>query len=272
MSIRKKFIEIFGLEDNVESERKRFVKRVNQVIFHDIDTIRNSTFAYHELFKFVCFQLGVNAHDFPQRKLGPIMYERYLPASIRTLTSDDFYKTLLVLCILYDCLQELSDKHEWLSNTIIAVLSQCSCDIGIKWKEGFFYPTGAEELDEPLIEETLTWLNDYPDERKDYQRALGCYLRGESLADVIKNCYLAIEGLTRKVLGNDKTLDNNKEQLLQKIDLSDGWKSILANYVKYAHDFRHASGQRHEIKKQEAEAYLYMTGLIIRLIIESSKT
>ncbi len=88
-------------------------------------------------------------------------------------------------------------------------------------------------------------------------------------ADVIKNCYLAIEGVTRKVLVNAKSLDKNKELLLQKIDLSTGWKSILANYIIYAHDFRHASGQRHEIKKQEAEGYLYMTGLIIRLIIES---
>jgi len=57
--------------------------------------------------------------------------------------------------------------------------------------------------------------------------------------------------------------------VLKRIDLSDGWKSILANYIKYAHDYRHASEDRHEIKKREAEAYLYMTGLMIRLIIES---
>ena len=269
MSIRKKFNKIFGLEDNVESERKRFVQRVNQVIFYDIDTIYSTTFAYHRLFKMICFQLGVNAHEFPQRKFGP---ETYRTASIRTLTRDDFYKTLLVLCILFTHLEISSEPgaaQKWLSTNIESVMSRCSCDIGIRWKEGFFYPAGAEELDESLIEETLTWLNDYPDERKDYRRALECYLKEDSLADVIKNCYLAIEGVTRKVLGNDKTLDSNKEQLLQKIDLSDGWKSMLATYIKYAHDYRHASGQRYEIKKQEAEGYLYMTGLIIRLIIES---
>jgi len=272
MSIRKRFNKIFGLKPVVVVERKQFVERVNHIIFHDIDTGDTDKFLYPALFDKVCFELGVNAHDYGKRTFGYGIHEYCLPVSIRTLIGDDFNKTLLVLCILYTYLQDSSyheECHKWLSDQIELVLSRCSCDIGIRWKEGFFYPAGAEELDKPLIEETLTWLNDYPDERKDYQRALECYLKEDSLADVIKNCYLAIEGVTRKVLGNDKTLGSNKEQLLQKIDLSDGWKSILANYIKYAHDFRHASEQRHEIKKQESEGYIYMTGLIIRLIIES---
>lgn len=272
MSIRKKFNKILGLEDNIEAERKRFVERVNQFIFHDIDTVKTVTFDYRVLFNLICFELGVNALDFSMRTIGRGMDKKKIPVSIRTLTGDDFNKTLLVLCILYVYLEESSDSksnHEWLSANIELVLSRCSCDIGIKWKKGLFYPTGAEELDEPLIEENLTWLNDYPNERKDYRIALECYLGDESLADVIRNCYSAVEGVTRKILGNDKTLDNNKEELLRKMNLSDGWNSILANYIKYAHDYRHASAERHEITKQETEAYLYMTGLIIRLIIES---
>jgi len=89
------------------------------------------------------------------------------------------------------------------------------------------------------------------------------------LADVAKNCYSAVEGIARHILGNTKNLDNNKDALLSKIGLSDGWNAILGTYIKYAHDYRHANEQRHEITRQEAEAYLYMTGLIIRLTIES---
>lgn len=272
MSIRKKFNKILGLEDDVEAERKRFVERVNQFIFHDIDTARDVTFGYDTLFRLLCFELGVNAHDFRMRTIGRGMDEKHIPASIRTLTGDDFNKTLLVLSILYVYLEGSSDSEsnlEWLSANIKLVLSRCSRDIGITWKEGFFYPIGAEELDESLIGETLTWLNDYPNERKDYRIALECYLGDESLADVIRNCYSAVEGVTRVVIGNQKTLDNNKDELLRKMNLADGWNSILATYINYAHDYRHASEQRHEITKQETEAYLYMTGLIIRLIIES---
>ncbi len=271
MGIRKRFNEAFGLEESIEEERKRFVQRVNQAIFHEIDTDKSDIFDYHTLFKLICFELGVNAHDFPERKLGEIMYEFYLPATIRTLTKNDFTKTLRVLCILYPRIEYKSNNEmgrSWLSNTIETALSRCSCDIGIRWKEGFFYPAGAEELDKPLIEETLTWLKQYPNERKDYRTALQNYLEGTSLSDVISNCYSAVEGVAREVLGNERTLDNNKDELLSKINLSDGWKSLLANYINYAHDYRHASSERHDVTTQEAEAYLYMTGLIIRLVIE----
>ncbi len=270
MGIHKRFNEVFGLEDSIEEEKKRFVERVNQHIFHRIDTEQWDYFDYSMLFKLVCFELGVNAHDFREREMPRFL--DIIPATIRTVTEDNFEMTIKVLCSLYDYITIESDNEkgrEWLSKQINVILSRCTCDIGVRWKEGFFYPSGAEELDKPIIEETLTWLSDYPDERQSYRIALQCYVAEGSLTDVITNCYSAIEGVARNVLGNQKTLDNNKDELLAKIELSDGWKSILANYVKYAHDYRHASPERHDITKQEAEAYLYMTGLIIRLIIES---
>jgi hypothetical protein len=272
VGVLKKFNEIFGLEDSSEEERKRFVKRVNQIIFHRIDTEQHYNFDYSMLFGLVCFELGVDAHDFREGTLGRGLTEEKLPALIRTLTENNFEKTLLVLCALYRYITFETDNNksrEWLSKQIKVALSRCTLDIGIRWKEGFFYPSGAEELDKPLIEETVTWLKDYPNERKDYQGALQIYLAGELLHDVIKNCYSALEGVARKVLGNKRSLDKNKDELLAKMSLSEGWKSILATYIKYAHDYRHASEERHDITKQEAEAYLYMTGLIIRLVIES---
>jgi hypothetical protein len=269
VSIRKRFNEIFGLKDTFEEERKRFVNRVNQDIFHIIDTEQYIGFQYDELFGLICSDLGVNSNDVPDRRqYGGLETPTAL---IRTLTGDDFEKTLLVLCILYDRFESFSNRQKWLSQNVQSIISQSTCNIGVRWKVGFFYPNGAKELDESLIDETLVWLKDYPNEKKDYQQALEHYLRDKSSGDVIKNCYSAIEGLARNILGNDKTLDNNKDELLSKIKLSDGWKAILANFIKYAHDFRHASEQRHEITKQETEGYLYMTGLVIRLIIESKQ-
>ena len=267
MGILKRFNEIFGLEDGIEDERKRFVQRVNQAIFHEIDFVQPINFDYETLFECICFELGVNAHDIDWRSHDA-------PPSLKTLTKDDFTTTLQVLLALYVHIEMQSDKkmgQKWLSDRIKISLSRCTLDIGVRWKDGFFYPSGAEELDKPLIEESLTWLNDFPNEGKDFRTALQCFMAGDSLTDVIKNCYSAVEGVVRAVLGNDRTLDNNKIELLAKINLSDGWKSLLANYINYAHDYRHASPERHDITKQEAEAYLYMTGLIIRLTIESIK-
>jgi len=269
MVIRKTFNVILGISDRVEDEKKRFVERVNQIIFHYIDTEFPVRFDYENLFAGVCFELGVDANTIPVRRpYSPSP----APPTLDKLADSDFTKTLEVLCALYAYIRidrDREDARKWLSERVEAVLSRCTCDIGVGWKNGFFYPSGAEQLDKPLIEDVLTWLKDYPNEEKDYRTALRSYAGGDALADVIKNCYSATEGIARKVLGNDKTLDNNKEALLSEIGLSDGWKRLLANYVTYAHDYRHASEERHEITKQEAEAYLYLTGLIIRLIIES---
>ena len=250
MGIRKRFNEVFGLEDGVNDEKERFVQRVNQIIFHQIDTA-DASFDYDPgLCEFLCFEMGVNLHDLGRRERG----RGYSMApTIRTLTTDDFAKTLQVLCALYPIIKYHSTSEagkNWLSDGIEGAMSRCTCDIGVRWKEGFFYPAGAEELDKPLIEDTLTWLRDYPSEEKDYRMALRNYIDGESLPDVIKNCYSAVEGVVRRILGNQKNLDNNKDELLAKVDLSDGWKALLANYINYAHDYRHASAGRHEITKR----------------------
>jgi hypothetical protein len=273
MSILKKFNQIFGLGNGVREERKRFVERVNHLVFHEIDTEKTNEYCYMGLFDLVCVELGVNPYKFSQRLMTRADADVHLPPPIRTLTKDNFIKTLQVLCIIHSYIEYDGDSKKGqknLTESIDLALSLCSCDIGIRWKEGFFHPVGAEELDKPLIEGTLTWLKDYANERKDYERALQNFSEGgKSLGDVIKNCYSAVEGVVRNVLGNDRTLNNNKDELLKQMNLSDGWKSIMATYIKYAHDYRHASPERHKITKQEAEAYLYMTGLIIRLTIES---
>jgi len=272
VSIRKKFNELLGLTDSVEEEKKCFVERVNQAVFHQVDTEDTDYTRCSELFEVVCFELGVDSHTFrPREGMG---LQPDLPPKIKTLTKSDFTKTLEALCAMYQHIGWLNYPNEdigqeWLSQMIELILSKCTCDIGVRWKDGFFYPSGAEELDKPLIGETLHWLRDYPSEKRDYRAALRNYMVGDSLADVVKNCYSAVEGVARNILKNDKTLDNNKDALLRKIGLSDGWKAILGTYINYAHDYRHASEQRHAITKQEAEAYLYMTGLIIRLTIES---
>lgn len=271
MGIRKRFNKILGVQDSLEEERIRFVQRVNQVIFHTMDTIDSTDFDYKKLFQLICFEMGLNSDDIwkHHHRLSDdlLLKDREYEPEIRALTNDYFDKTLLVLCILYSHIKKVN-KQKWLSNGVRVIISSSTCDLGIRWKDGFFYPSGAQELDEHLIDETLTWLLDYPNEREDYKKALKCY-EGKSFADVIKNCYSAVEGISRGILGNDKTLDNNKDEILKRIGLSDGWKSILANFIKYAHDYRHASEGRYQITKQETEAYLYMTGLIIRLLIQT---
>lgn len=272
MGVRRTFNALHGRKDNIEDERRRFVERVNQAIFHEVDTVRARECKYARLFDVLCYEVGCNSDDLWRTafRWEDDFHLAKDPPEIRSLTQDSFETTLLVLMALYRAfLQRNDNKDTWLTTQVQSILSRSTCDLGVRWKEGLFYPSGPGELDGPLVEESLTWLDSYPNEKKDYRRALECYAEGDSLGDVIKACYCALEGITRQVLNNSKTLDNNKDEILKRIGLSDGWKAIVATYVKYAHDFRHASADRHTITKAEAEGYLYMTGLLIRLLIES---
>ena len=276
MGIRTRFNEIFGLEDRIEEERKRFVERINFVVF---DCVHHEvvTYGYDQLFANVCYELGVNGQTFRREMVTIDQMGRkiYTHPQMERLTNGDFNKTIEVLCALYEHIRMNRDKdkgRKWLSAAIEGALSRCTCDIGVRWKEGFFYPSGAEELDKPLIEDVLTWLKDYPSVEKDYRLALRHYSEGQSLSDVMTNCHAAVEGIAQCILGNTKNLDSNKEALLTQIGVSKRWGGFLANYIKYTNDHRHTrSGERHNAAPQEVEACLYMTGLIIRLTIESKK-
>ena len=90
--------------------------------------------------------------------------------------------------------------------------------------------------------------------------------------EVIINCYLVVEGIARAILGNKKTLDNNREGLIKRLGLSQEWKSLLNNFINYANEFkRHASENRHSLNPIEVEGFLYLTGVLLRMMILASK-
>ncbi len=274
MGVRRTFNQLHGVKDNIDDERRRFVQRVNQLLFHEVDTIRSREFRYGQVLEALCFEVGCNFEDLWRRAHRWRDHFRLeeTPPEIRSLTEDDFETTLMVLMTLYRVFQACHNNHiQWLEDQVQLILSRSTRDLGIRWKDGLFYPSGPEELDKPLVEQILTWLDEYPNEKKDYRNALEHYSTDGSLADVVKACYCAIEGIARNILNNSRTLDKNKDEILGRMGLSDGWKAILGTYVRYAHDFRHASVDRHTITKAEAEGYLYMTGLLIRLMIESKR-
>jgi len=123
-----------------------------------------------------------------------------------------------------------------------------------------------------LIDEGIDWLNSYPEEKAEYKSAIQNLKKRnkESLKSCVSNCYLVVEGLSRKILGNTANLDRNIEALLKKINLFGNWKSIIKNYYTLLNEYgRHASEKRKDIEENEVESILYFTGLLVRLIANS---
>lgn len=263
----KRFNKRFGIEESLGEEQTRFVQRINQTIFKNIQKEHE----YKKVFRTVCYWLGENADD----RISA--HNRYnygleiLVPTLRTLTNDDFLQTLKILGLLYQYFNKEPGRQREISELVEVALSNTTMDLEVTWKDGMFYPSGAKILDKKLTEDPIDWLDEFPDEKKDFENALSHYMK-KNYGDVVSNCYLVIEGLARKILNNKKTLDNNREELLKKLKLSQSWKSLLNNYMNYANEFkRHASDERHSINRQEVEVFLYFTGLLARLIIQSKK-
>jgi len=266
----RRFHEIFGIQDDLRKEQSRFVERIDQTAFDHIQSLDYRT-PYEKVFRNVCYCLGVNADDRISRaNQGYFQHSRNIP-SLRSLTGGEFTETLKVLVLLYDVLEGVSGEQETLTQWIEIAFSHATADLGVTWNQGMFYPSGAPELDRSLIEEALEWLRDFPNERADYLKALTGYAN-KRLDEVIINCYVAVESMARTVLSNSKTLENNREGLVKKLGLSQTWKSLLSNFISYANEFeRHASENRHSLNPIEVEGFLYMSGLLLRMAIHSTR-
>jgi hypothetical protein len=264
-----RFNKIFGIQAGLEEEKSRFVERINQTAFPPIENLTYGP-SYAEVFEQICYWLGTNGKEriaiHNQRNYSGA---RHIPR-LRTLTDDDFLETLKVLGFCHAALRLSAREQDNLSEWIETALENATVHLGVSWADGMFYPSGAKELDENLIEEPLMWLTDFPAEKADYLKALTGYASNR-LDDVIVNCYLAVEGIGRTILGNSRTLDNNREGLLKKVGLSQEWKALLNNFISYANEFkRHASDKRHDLNPIEVEGFLYMTGVILRMVILST--
>jgi len=77
--------------------------------------------------------------------------------------------------------------------------------------------------------------------------------------------------LAKIVTGKDKELSGNAELFISKLKLNEYYKALLKNHIDYACEYRHAArlgkGKK-PLKYAEVEAFIYLTGLYMRLAIK----
>ena len=131
-----------------------------------------------------------------------------------------------------------------------------------------------EEFDEQLIVDVLKWLEKKPKIQLLFKNALDQY--SQSLTDTIKrkdvvsNAFQAVEKLTEDFLESPKpSFDNNFNALCKKLDLHNEWNKIFNSYKELSKKFgRHAGDEIDFIpEKEDTEAFLYLSGLVMRLIL-----
>ena len=200
----------------------------------------------------------------------------------KALVGDTFYICLQAVEGLYDQLRKaLPPKGQEFKEAVTQLLSMSEEDLGVTWQDGIFTKKGAGVLDEALVNEPLRWLTGpkYENVLVPFRKGLEHFLEGEKkperFADAITDMYEAIEALAKIVTERpSKDLSANRELFITKLGLTEPYKRMLKEYVDYGSTFRHAAeGMKPKTwpMPHEAEAFVYLTGLFIRLAIESQK-
>ncbi|NLR62600.1 hypothetical protein HGH93_31200 [Chitinophaga polysaccharea] len=199
--------------------------------------------------------------------VGPVRYP-----NLQTLAKEDFYEAMKVTCALYNYFKRVGDSMSFyeLDQAIPHIIGLSTTDIGVRWVDGFFYPNNIPEIDHAAVDETLSWLSDFPAAKKDMQNAFTNFSAGKT-EQVPPLCFTALENIIQKKTGLNKPLHDCAlhKALFQKINVSDNWRQFLVKFVDYANDYgRHGKNpDRHSVDRDEVESFLYLSCIMLRMII-----
>ncbi len=138
-------------------------------------------------------------------------------------------------------------------------------------KEYYLFPKGAEELDDTLVSQPLSWLEDYPTAHKTFVVALRQYADGVFIRDVADNFRKSLEDFLKEFFSNTKNYSNNISEVgnfLKSAGLDSEITNIYVNLCK-AYDTLNNKVAKHNdmVEPIYLEFLMYQTGLFIRMLI-----
>jgi hypothetical protein len=143
----------------------------------------------------------------------------------------------------------------------------------IKKDNIIFYPKGAKLLDEKIVNDVLDWLVLYPKVQKNFKFALEKYQNKIFQRNLIDDLRLSLELLFRKILNNNKNLENQekclaeylKQKKIPKELINMYWK-LINYYTKYQNNYA-KHNDKVKVDSSEIEFILYLTGTFIRFLL-----
>jgi len=279
------FHKRFGKTIDPEEVKRDFVNKVDHYLIEPLDERDGRDYSDYNcaLFDFVAIEFNQNPSDIIRayNRNNFYSYGTHKP-SFKTFSQNDFERTLLLIEIFYDYFSGSGrnnryDGEQWIKriDTVTNIALNQPISLGVSWRDGKFYPEGVEEFDEKLIEDVIKWLESKPKISVLYKNALDHYSQSISDSvkrkDVISNAFQAVEQLTRGYLESKKSsFDNNFNALVDKLAINKEWKKIFNSYRELSKEFgRHAgSGDNFIPSQEDTEAFLYLSGLIMRLVLQ----
>jgi hypothetical protein len=252
-----KFHQRFKIDIDINEAKRKFVNRVHNEVFDSL------LFSFSRDDKFRL-----------ERRVLTHLGERPQPhLSFSRQIGDDFERTLQAVEGIHAAFTNpgFQRRLDLLINRLIEAAER---DVEIEWRDGKFWPAGAKVLDEALVNENLDWLSHPGFETvvEPFEKALGHLVdaRKDSarLGDVVTDAYEALEAMAKIVVQSDRDLSAIRELFIKKVNASEEYRQLLKDYLEYVGRFRHAASekrQKPELSYREAESFIYMTGIFLRL-------
>jgi len=280
MDIKRKLQEFnrrWNLKEDLseEEEFKKFKTRVLN-IFRDIDY-----YVTEEGIALFCNILGI-PEEWNYQPYGDYKWSKNI---INSLIKEDnplkFYRLLEIIFCLpikthYSYYNEVKYSKEILAQKLAEAIHFSNINLAMKVKENgeiILYPAGEKELDQKLVNEVLSFLNE--ESQKHFIEALKFY-RVRNYVKSAESLRRSLEEFLRFKLKNQKGLKKNIDELLKKLkgDKRDPLiRNIIFQTFSYLDQYfdensKHKDG---DIDEPEIEYLIYQTGVLMRFIVKIIK-
>ena len=129
------------------------------------------------------------------------------------------------------------------------------------------------KLNTTTIDTTLLWLETFPDALKPYQDALSKYKAGIYQRNILDDMRLSLEILVKKLLANGKSLENNKNEIGQKLkqeNVPTELREMVTKLINHYTDYQNTHVKHNDnVKENEIEFIIEFTSAMMKLLIKS---
>jgi hypothetical protein len=270
------FWKRWNRQPDEQAELIKFRMRVEHVIKHSIWMyVRNNADFWKQLSLFL-------GQKYEESDVGYTGFDLTILGKVVRSAKDLFELVQILQFTLWTLARVAPDTLEGCIsdlNDVFALSPTVSIRVARTGEGATIYPSGAALLDDALIRENLAWLQGHRDALNAFEQALSIYLSKDAnkYRNLLDNLRFAVEQLLRDLMGNQKSLENQKDVLLPWMKS----KGVHANVINMYHDllFKHFAIYQNDAVKhgekyspQEIEFMIYLTGTFMRLLIEASRS
>ena len=128
-------------------------------------------------------------------------------------------------------------------------------------------------VDTKVIAKTRHWLAAYPRAKKAYGQAISKFTNGEYERNTLDDMRFSLEMLVKDLLGNERSLENNKNDLagkLKQANVSSELRNMITTLISYFCTYQNDHVKHNDdIKENELEYTIELTSTMMKFLIKT---